>query len=393
MQSQTLKFGDLLVQLKLITERELTNALQVAPQFGMPLGRTLVLCGLLSEAELQLAVELQPVVNQKGYPLDAAKKAAQMVRFAGVSPAEALKRIGVQGGPDKATLGSILMEAGAISQLQLDEAQKTSYQTGMRLGRMLVLNGAISHALLTRALDLQVMVRDRRISLDQAIDLLTAEVPKQLALPMALEAHAIEPAPARKQVRFGEFLVLSGLATEAEILNAMETSMSKQRSLGEAITDLGLVSKPIFDKAVDLHSQVCTGKIGLAAATDEIHRLVFGDSSHKNQHDNDDTVPAPVLGELLKMTGMITDADIAEAIDLSSKYPSLIGKMLVVSGAIDEATLIASLRCQYLLKHGYIRIDDAVRALQYSQKNRVSFDDSLEELGIRKPPALEPHEA
>jgi hypothetical protein len=94
-----------------------------------------------------------------------------------------------------------------------------------------------------------------------------------------------------------------------------------------------------------------------------------------------------VLGELLKITGLVNDSDIMEAIELSNKYPSLIGKMLVVSGAIDEATLIASLRCQYLLKYGYISMQDAIRCLQYTKKNRVSFDDALEELGIRKPPA------
>jgi hypothetical protein len=91
-----------------------------------------------------------------------------------------------------------------------------------------------------------------------------------------------------------------------------------------------------------------------------------------------------VLGELLKMTGVVDDEDINEAISLSNKYPSLIGKMLVLSGAIDEATLIASLRCQFLLKHGYLTVDDAINALQYTTKNKVSFDDALDELGIRK---------
>jgi hypothetical protein len=92
-------------------------------------------------------------------------------------------------------------------------------------------------------------------------------------------------------------------------------------------------------------------------------------------------LPSPVLGELLKMTGFVNDTDITEAIELSSRYPALIGKMLVVSGAIDEATLIASLRCQYLLKHRYLAVDQAVQALQYTRKNKVSFDDSMEELG------------
>src|ERR1700733_9836978 len=69
LQSQTVKFGDLLVKLQLVSEKDVNDALQVAPQFGMPLGRTLVLSGRLTEAELQLAVELQPLINKKAYPL------------------------------------------------------------------------------------------------------------------------------------------------------------------------------------------------------------------------------------------------------------------------------------------------------------------------------------
>lgn len=377
-----IRFGDLLVKLELISERELQDALQVAPQFGLPLGRTLVLSGRMTEAELQLAVELQPLINQKNYPIDSAKNAARLVRKDGLSASEALRKIGIKHNLDEASLGSILMQAGVITQPQLNDAKRTSYETGMRLGRMLILNGAITHPVLTAALEFQGMVREKRLSLQQAVALLSGEAAKHSSLPLNLEAHGMKPAPAKKQVRFGEFLVLSGLATEAEILNAMETSYSKQLSLGEAIVKLGLVSERVFDKAVQLHNKVCSGETTLPQATAEIHKLVFGFSPHEKMMEQ---THSPVLGELLKMTGFVNDSDIVEAIELSNRYPSLIGKMLVVSGAIDEATLIASLRCQYLLKHGIIELDDAVRALQYSKTNKASFDDALEDLGIRKP--------
>jgi hypothetical protein len=382
---KTIKFGDLLVRLELLKEPDLMDSLKVAPQFGLPLGRTLVLSGLLSENELQLAIEVQNLVNHKGYSIASAKQAADLVRNHGVSPAEALMKTGVQSTGDKSTLGSMLLEAGAITSQQLADAQKVGYETGIRLGRALVLHGAINHNLLTRALDLQNMVRQRKLSNQQAIDFLVAEVPKQKNVSLSLEAHSLKPAPAKKQVRFGEFLVLCGLATEAEILNAMEMSLNKQRSLGEAIVELGLISKKVFDRAVELHEAVCAGALALGDATDEVHKMVFGAPAH-NAAKNEEGAHGPVvLGELLKITGLVNDQDISEAIELSNKYPSLIGKMLVVSGAIDEATLIASLRCQYLLKWGYINMADAVRCLQYTKKNRVSFDDALEELGIRKP--------
>ncbi|MBP9090352.1 hypothetical protein KBI23_04930 [bacterium] len=386
-----IRFGELLVRLNLVSERDLTDALQVAPQFGLPLGRTLVLSGRISETELQLAVELQPLIGQNLCSLERAKEAAKLVRAKGLLPAEALKRIGVQGATDKATLGCLLVDSGFISAEQVDNAQKISYETGMRLGRVLILNNLISHSLLTQALDLQAMVRQGRMSLPQAVEMLVSSAPKH-ALPanisMRLEAHGLSPSPAKKQVRFGEFLVMSGLASENEILNAMETSLSKQLSLGEAIVALGLISESLFKKAEGLHEQVSQGAVTLKQATDEIYRLIHGNKGGSKAGSVDDNIPSPVLGELLKMTGFVNDSDISEAIELSSRYPALIGKMLVVSGAIDEATLIASLRCQYLLKHGYLGVDQAVKALQYSRKNKVSFDDAMEELSIAKPTGI-----
>ncbi|MBS2008945.1 MAG: hypothetical protein JST01_17980 [Cyanobacteria bacterium SZAS TMP-1] len=382
-QTKPIRFGDLLVQLQLVDAKDLHDALVVAPQFGLPLGRTLVLSGRISEEELQLVVELQPMVNQHGYSLEAARKAAHLVRHDGVPAAEALKQTGVQNTVDRATLGNMLLEAGLIDATQLAEAGKASYETGMRLGRVLVLNNYISHAALAKALEMQYMVRSKRISVDQGIEMLGSQVPKQQAL--ALEARAVVPAPGKKQVRFGEFLVLSGMATEAEILNAMESSLNNQLSLEESIIKLGLISKRVYDRACQLHDQVCSGEMPLTQAAEEMHRMVFGAPAVPVDASGDKGDHPPVLGELLKMTGLVDDSDITEAIELSNKYPSLIGKMLVISGAIDEATLIASLRCQYLLKHGYLDLAGAIKALQYSKANKVSFDDALDNLGLRNP--------
>jgi hypothetical protein len=408
---KNIKFGQLLIQLGLIAESDLNDSLQVAPQFGLPLGRTLVLSGKLTEEELQLAVELQPLVSNSNCPLDKACRAAAIVRNHGITANQALQKIGVHGITDKATLGRILLDAGCITQGDLDNAQKISYESGMRLGKVLTLNKAISHNLLTKALDLQQMVRQNRLTLGQAVDMLRSLLPKESTVSLKLEGYGLKPHPAKKQVRFGEFLVMSGLATESEILNAMETSLSKQLSLGEAIVSQGIISEKLFREAERLHGLVCFGSMQLSEATDAVYKLIFKNdeglavvvspaapetclqapapapekkSVPEIKAEEPVESKSPVLGELLKMTGFVNDADISEAIELSSRYPSLIGKMLVISGAIDEATLIASLRCQYLLKHGHLTVEQAVQALQYTRQHKISFDDALDELGLSK---------
>jgi ABC-type transporter Mla MlaB component len=205
-----MKFGDLLVKLGLVSEPDLRDALVVAPQFGLPIGRTLVLSGRLTEEELEVAIELQALINQSNYSVEQARTVAASVRQ-GTPPALALKNAGVEDSAEKTTLGQLLQESGLINAQQLDTAQKASYRSGMRLGRMLVLNGVITHAQLARALDVQFSIRERKITMQQGISMLQA----QASQPVAYEAHQLRPAPAQKNVRFSEFLVLSGLLTDA----------------------------------------------------------------------------------------------------------------------------------------------------------------------------------
>lgn len=378
--ARALKFGDLLVRLKLIGEEDLADALKVAPQFGLPIGRTLVLTGFLTDEELQLVVELQPLIASQTVSIDKAKGAVNALKAKKLTPSQALSEIGVLNSTEKATIGALLLEAGVINQEQLEQAKKVSYSSGMRFGRVLLLNGYINHQMLTKALEIQHSIRERRISLEQGVMMLNTALSKQASMPIKLEAYSMAPAPGNKQVRFGEFIILCGLATESEILNALEISMEKGQTLGEAIVNLGLISSRVYYQAQEVYSQIASGERTLKEATEEMHKFVFG-SEAKDGGQN-----VPLLGELLKMTGFVTDADIQEAVDLSNKYPSLIGKMLVISGAIDEATLISSLRCQYLLKHDLITLEDAIKTLQFARENQISLDDALEELGLRKPP-------
>jgi len=367
------KFGDLLVQLELISEDQLDEALRLAPQSGLPVGKTLVLLGHLSETELQVAVELQALINQKDYPILLAKKITALVR-SGLSPGEAMKTLRSQLNPTAMTsIGQLFLDAKVLTQAQVEDAQRASYQNGMRMGRMLVLMGLVDSKELENVLHLQTLVRNTQMSRAEAVDKLSKDHAAKLALPKrAKNAHAT---PSR-QVRFTEFMVSAGLATEPEMLNAVQTSNDRRLSLGEAIVSMGLVSQRVYDIAIDLYTQVSSGQLAFQDATDRLHKTVFGDPRHGQGG------ACPPLGEILKMTNLVTDHDIAQAVALSSKYPSVIGKMLVLSGAIDEATLIASLRCQFLVKNGHIRLDDGVKALKYSKEHGMSFDDSLEELGL-----------
>jgi len=96
------------------------------------------------------------------------------------------------------------------------------------------------------------------------------------------------------------------------------------------------------------------------------------------------------LGELLKVAGMITESDIQQAVQASQSNAALVGKILMMNGLIEEDLLHAALRCQTLLRDGFLTQERAIVALTYCQKMQCSFDDALVELGWTAPTRTTP---
>jgi hypothetical protein len=67
-------------------------------------------------------------------------------------------------------------------------------------------------------------------------------------------------------------------------------------------------------------------------------------------------------------------------VKLSVWIDTLIGKMLVICGVVSEQTLANGLRCQYLLRDGKLKLEQAVITLHYCERCRVSVDDALVEM-------------
>jgi hypothetical protein len=388
--NKDLKLGELLRALGAVESTDLSETLKLAVQVGLPLGRALVLAGHLSEDELDAALEIQALMRQGNLTIPVATRAFALVH-AGQVLGAALEQsgwdrpAGITAYPSR--LGSLLFDAKIITKQQLDEAQRTSYETGMPLGRILGLMGLLSPSQLAKALELQRMVRDKSITHNQAV--LDLHSGQTQAIEVSLAQHGLtNQSGNKKTIRLGELLMLSGILNESDIMNALEHGLTSNKPLGDVLLDLGLVTRQILDLALEMQNAVCTGALNIHAATDALHYIAS--TGKKPQATNDGTWHAALggvresirLGELLKMSGFIEDDDIKQAIDLSNRYPSLIGKMLVVSGAIDEATLLSALRCQFLLRNGHVMLDDAVKALQFAKTRQLSLDDAIEELNI-----------
>jgi CBS domain-containing protein len=344
--------------------------------------------GYLSDHELQSAVQAQSLIKDKIIDLELALKALWLVSKQNVALEDALKSLGWIA-PSKKTsakLGELLLGAELISEAQLNEALRTSHETGLPLGRILVLTQAVSDELLSAALTAQVLVRDGKVAREHAIQGLRSAKRRRVTIEVSLMDHGFYRPPFRQTVKLGELFVLSGLVNEGDLMNALELGLLRELPIGQVLVESGFISKEILDAGLKFQGMVANATLTAVQASEALrqvatHNISIAQAVAELGLLKPETNDSIRLSDILKAAGVITDDDIRRAVELSWKNSALIGKMLLVTGMIDEAMLHASLRCQFLLREGFLNMEQAIVALSHCQRNRSSFDDALQELG------------
>jgi hypothetical protein len=387
---KTGKVGDLLVESGLLSAEELQEGMDLSGTLGLPIGKTMVMLGVLSERIIRSTVLLQSMLKDGLLEKDMAIKALVKSNDEGVPIEDCLIELGWRSLADLGAnkVGELLVQAGAITKEQLQDVLEQVNTMGLPLCRVLVLTGKVKSAAVWCALNAQVLLRDKKISRQQALNAVKAVLERQTSV-KGLD----DVMPARK-VRLGELLVLSGLVGEEEILGAVEESVLQDVPLGQVLVRQGLISRERLSDALKVQEMVDGKTLSPLQAVDVLRTVQNRNYSLQRAIAElgllrPERLESLKLGEVLQMCGWITEQDIDEAVTLAAKNSNLLGKMLVACGFIDETMLLNSLRCQFLMREGFVEQDKAIIALHYSQRTRCSMDEAMLELGYTKDTAKE----
>lgn len=383
-----IKLGELLIRVGILKEKELADAIRVAGETGLPIGRVLIMSGYMTDRELQASVQAQSLIKDKVVEIDVALDALKQVSREDVTLEQALRKKGWAGKKttDTAKLGELLKSAELVNDDQLNECLQTSQETGLPLGRILVLTQAISEELLAAALTAQILIRDGKVSKEQAIKGLKSSKRRRISLEESLIDQGFYKPPLRQTVKLGELFVLSGLVTDSDLMGALEIGLTREMPIGQVLVDCGYVSREVLNTALKFQEMVVNGTLNALQAAEALRQVSTRNISMAQsvaelgllKSEQNETIK---LGELLKAAGIVTEDDIKGAIDLSARNSALIGKILLVTGLINEQTLHASLRAQFLVREGFLRMEQAIIALNHCEKHSVNFDEALQDLG------------
>jgi hypothetical protein len=222
------------------------------------------------------------------------------------------------------------------------------------LGDFLVETGLIPLSTLEAALQLQGMVRNGTLSTAQA-------------------AEAVR----RAHNRGGQMEQF----TPTEPSPDGSTAKVNAPPLGEILVEAGLIRVSILKAALNLQDVVRTGALTKEQAVSAFIEEHFGkaDQSSINAAHDEKVLRLFIKAKLISQS----DIDAAEAV--RKKHGGDVAKILEAAGKFDRKTFESAAVCQNLVDENRLKIEQAIIALHYCQRSRVSFDDAIEELGWEKP--------
>lgn len=398
-QSANMRLGDLLTACGFLKPADLRQAMLLAKQQGLPVGRILILSGYISEGQLKAAIVAQSLLRDSLIELDMAMKALHMVALMNTTMEDALSQLGWQQASQPITnkLGDLLLAADILPVSHLDNALRQSQSAGLPLGRVLAATNLLSEQMLSNALDAQVLIRDKQMTREQAI----------AALKEAKETGTMDKPPAplsgdtggsdlANNIRLGELLIGAALVDEPSILSAVEIGLLEEEFMGRILIKHGLAQEEVVAAALELQHMVRTRMASVEDAIQSL-RLVYANKlsaqqalfqiaqSRKDSDAASTEKPDLPLYQFLQLANLISAKEVENAIRIGSRDSELMGKMLVLVG-MDENLISAAKQAHDLVLQCRLTAEQAIIALKHCQLQRTSLIQAFQELGWLQQP-------
>jgi len=162
--------------------------------------------------------------------------------------------------------------------------------------------------------------------------------------------------------------------------------------LGHLLVEAGLISEPNLEQALKLQELVRDGKLTESDVYDTVHKAFPQSAGDKIKQSLPPPSAAPAQSkntqkvvDLLKQSGLISEQDIQLAVLNWLQAQGNLGTILVSTGKVDNLTLDAAATCVELIQRDKMKTEQAIIALHYCSRSRVSFDDAVSEMGWENP--------
>jgi hypothetical protein len=385
-----LRIGELLIDVGILNQEKVSRAVTIAQKRSLPVGRALVMSGLLSEQVLQAALQAQSLYRDGLINHDESVKAMAMVSDQGITLDEALSLLRWVRDKKVVTnrLGELLVEADILSETELEGYLDRSKDSGLPLGRFLSSIGVVPESLIMAALNMQMLIREGKVERDAAIRALGEARSRQFSLDRLARDVSADDFPSSLSVRLGELLIKARIIKADQLMAAVESALLQNKQLGQVFVGAQVISKEELDSALMLQDMVANGSLKPSRAAEAMARLHTNALSLSEaitqasamEIENGETI---TLGTFLGLAGVVTAQDIIEY--GNPENSTLLGKQLVAAGKVSEFFLRDCQRIHTLIVEGMVTLERAIVILKHCQSTGRSVKVSLVDFGWKMP--------
>lgn len=169
-------------------------------------------------------------------------------------------------------------------------------------------------------------------------------------------------------LRVGDIFVQAGVVTPEVIEERLEVSKLLGQQLGQTLEQTGDVTRYQLVCAVQLQSLYLDGAINIDALIHAMRLVSFEEYFFEDALSAvgcvDETVWSTRLGELLSESGLVSEQQLSEALDISFREGAPLGQVLMRDGGLEPAVIARALAMQRQIRSGQITRDQAIRDLR-----------------------------
>lgn len=256
-----------------------------------------------------------------------------------------------RGAAARKKVSDLLVQAGLISQEQLNRALPASRRDGVPVGRVLVDTGVVPAATLRAGVLAQTLIRENLVPPDLAAEALKLAHAKRISLEQSLESLGWRTEKLAQFMRLGQLLTNAGVIDDSELNNAVEACLASglplsrvlilRKTLPESLAEAALSAQRLVKEGTIAHEQAVLA-LATAALKNESIDSILEESGQLRANGK----RAVRLGELLVSAGMLSELDLLSAVEQGMLDGKPLGQVLISTGLLSAKVLEKALELQ-----------------------------------------------
>lgn len=368
--------------------------------------RALQLSGQVPDNELNMVLKMLGIVQSGKLNVNAASRALRLASRENIEVEEAISILQNLHKTTTAvnTLGStltqLLLSAGIINDAQFGRAIATSNQTGIMVGRMLLLNKDINLKTLSASISACLLLKNKEVDFKDAVEALKQASKRGTCFEQALFERGMFKQPRAYAVSLGDLLAMSGIISEMDLLECREIEIAKEKDLSQILLEQGLVTREQMEIIVQVQGLISNQDIKPFMAVSVLRRTlkqnvnIFQAVSDLKEIEKNIAAATSKeqtkIGELLVCSGCLSRDDLKTALAKQVADDGIkLGRILLQMNAVTEKALFNALRLQSLIKYKCLTVTLAVKVLGEGKQHDEALEITLARMNLYMPPAMQ----